>query len=665
MATPNPVPQLTNYVGNAFNAQGGDFLSQPVFLITYNKGTTISWGPSGSQRNIPDQISASTATSYYSQQNSILMENQADYEREFSASLGAELSGVNFSASAQSSLLFHGDLFTSTSSTYALNFYLQSVLKFERLTVTQDSLDLDFIAAIKSLPTDISSPTNQQKYFSFFSSYGTHYATKATMGGIIVMESAINDTLIESSGTTQVNASLGIGFNAIFGGAGGNLSVETAYKSSSFLSSHRNSVRISLSAMGGVYTPNESLSNWVTSIYNTPTIFLNVPFFSTSPLISLASISTLASIAGASATIGTNIDTLIPVFMAQGDTSGLLSTPQTSIVNTVYNTLPFENGTLQTGAGFIISCVRKSGDGSGGFIQNFDDPGGDPTTMRANASQHYYTNAGTLVPAAASTMPCPYQPNMPPTMTSYTSRFTGLYGPASTPSFQFVGFSNTGAALGEWQQINLGIHQPYTASTDGFVVAYADWNQVDGSRGQILGQQLDTTSGKYTTIAGASQHYYSKSDTHIYFNSFCMPIRQNTTYQLNYQATAGQPTAQAFFVSLGGSVKFFSAFASRTANQVYQSQTDGFLIAYLYKTQDEDQGSIDLYTYPDQPELTNSPPLASTSIHYSPNNDTYVPYNTAMIPVSKLNYYTVQFSSTGSTGVSIFWMPLGSQQNPG
>jgi len=135
----NPPPQLTNYVENAYNAKQGNFLSKPVFALTYENGKKIDWGMlRPEKRDIPDQISASTDTTHYELRSSQFLENTSDYDYTFSASVSAEYSGVTYSGSVQSKHLYHGQLFTSTSSTYALNFYLQSVLTFERFEVVED-----------------------------------------------------------------------------------------------------------------------------------------------------------------------------------------------------------------------------------------------------------------------------------------------------------------------------------------------------------------------------------------------------------------------------------------------------------------------------------------------------------------------------------------------
>ncbi|HEX8247143.1 MAG TPA: MAC/perforin domain-containing protein, partial [Pyrinomonadaceae bacterium] len=558
-ASPTPPPELVNYVANAYNAKDGNFLSKPVFALTYNNGHTIPWGSPGVTKDIPDQISAGIATNFYNITNSLLLEEKSDYDRSFSASVNAEYSGVTYSGSVQSSLLYHGSLFSSTSSFYALNFYLQSILTFERLDTT---LDADFAAALKSLPEDISSPDNQQKYFDFFDSYGTHYTTSGTMGGTIIMETDIQQSLLETASELEITAAVSVGYEAIV--SSGSLDVSTAYKNSEFLSQNQNSISISLSVLGGLYAPGEPIINWVNSIYNTPSLLLSVPSLSTQ-MTSLQSISDLVAIAGASAQIAANINSLVHnyVMLATLDDGSLLSSPGPIDFDTVYNT---SSEGIVAGDGFVICSIEAAAEGDRGYVYAFDDTDSDPTTVIATASQHYYTEHDRWISGASSTMPTPNG-------TYFTIHETPTGGTPNT-SLQFIGLGNVGEeGMGSWQKIDL--NTDLTAPADGFISAYVDWNGSDGARGYVQGIQNNVV------VAAASQHYYSESDIVVPTNSFCMPICQGTPYSVAFIATGESPAAQAFFVPLSEAYVFFQRFQSRTENRVYQALTDGFLVAYL------------------------------------------------------------------------------------
>lgn len=635
----NTPPELTNYVANAYNAKDGNFLGKPVFALTYNEGKTVLWGPERIDKDIPDQISASIGTDHKEVSESLLMEGKADYDRSFSASVDAQYSGVTYSGSIQSSLLYHGNLFSSSSSFYALNFYLQTILTFERHDNT--ALEPDFAAAVNLLPEDISSPDNQQKYFDFFDDYGTHYASFGTMGGTIVMETDIQDSLLETSTETEVSAAVSAGYNGVV--SSGSLNASTAYSSSEFLSEHRSSISIYLNVMGGLYAPGEPIINWVNSTYDTPRLVLRVPSVS-QEVTTLECISNLVAVAGASAQIAENIVSSIHNYVMQAtlEDGSLLTSPNTIDFDRVYNT---SSGGTVAGDGFVICSIESVANGDRGYVQAFDSTNPDPTTLLTTASQHYYTNHDHETPSASLTMPTPNG-------TNFTIHKQSTAGSPLT-SLKFIGLGNVGEeGLGSWQAIDLG--STMSAPADGFVTAYVDWNNSDGARSYVQGFQNNEI------IAAASQHYYYHTDTLIPTNSFCMPICKGTPYSVVFSPTAGSPTAQAFFVPLSEAYLFFESFQSRSANKVYQAQTDGFLVAYLYEQANGDRGFVDLYSYPDENELIKLGKLASTSIHSWNGSDIQIPYNSAMIPVSRNNSYTVNFTPTaGKPAVKLLWMPLG------
>ena len=106
---------------------------------------------------------------------------------------------------------------------------------------------------------------------------------------------------------------------------------------------------------------------------------------------------------------------------------------------------------------------------------------------------------------------------------------------------------------------------------------------------------------------------------------------------------------------------FFEEVQERTEGRVYQAQSDGFLVAYIHTNTDGDRGVVQIYTYPVANELTELGKIASTSIHLDKGNGTYVYENTAMIPVSKNNYYEAVFTPEGNAEIKLTWIPLGIQ----
>ncbi len=650
------IPDLTNYVANAYNTKDGNFLSQPVFKLTYEDGQTINWGQDDPQEEpIPDQIKASTTTTHYELSSSLLLQSKADYDRSFSVSVDAEYSGVTFSGSVQSSLLYHGSLFSDTSSSYALNFYLQSVLNFERLSISSSSLEDDFITAVKSLPTTITTVEDQEEYFKFFDNYGTHYTSFATMGGTIVMETQIDDSVFQSYSSVEVTAGVSAGYNSVI--SNGTLDASAAYSSSTNKFLSETSSKVTLNVMGGFYSPDESISDWATSIYNTPSILLTVPTQTgSSKLTTLTAISNLVQYAVTdtteASTIAGNMITLLHSYMMQ-DTyaDSLLTSPQDINFSQAYQ--------ASQGDGFVISTVQGTISQMRGYVEAFDNTTPNPITMRATASQHFDSSNNTWIRYASLTMPTPAN-------TYYTSNFTSTL--SSSASLKLVGLGNIGEeGMGDWQELSFNKDNiiEETAENDGFVVAYVDWNNINTARGYVIGsQQLPADSSNYTDIAGASQHQDSGRNTYVPTNSFCMPIAKDTNYKVQFATTSSQSKfsiAKVYFVPLSEELVLFEELQDRTEDRVYQAQSDGFLVAYIHVEDDKDRGDVQLYSYPDLNDLIKLGNIASTSIHLDKEHGTYVQYNSAMIPVPKYNYYKAVFTAVNNPVIKLSWIPLGIQ----
>jgi hypothetical protein len=187
-----------------------------------------------------------------------------------------------------------------------------------------------------------------------------------------------------------------------------------------------------------------------------------------------------------------------------------------------------------------------------------------------------------------------------------------------------------------------------------------DGSNSDGTRSYLTASQ--TLVGGTTAVAGSSQHYYptGSPDRYVPINSFCMPVTSGTSYELNFTSTFGSPIPKAFFIPLADTLYFFSQLSNRTAGIIYTAQTDGFLLAYIYNSNDGDRGLINAYSFNDANLLETQGLVTSTSIHYYPNGDTYVGQNTLMIPVPKGNSYKVELINTfGSCQVSINWVSIG------
>lgn len=656
----NPIPELPLYVGNAYNAKEGDFLSKPVFNITYNNANTILWGGSTVKRDVPDQISASGTTLSKNIQQTVLLETSADYDRVYSSTVDIQFSGVNWSGTSNSSYLYHGTLFQSSNKTYGLNYYIQQILAFQRLQITSSTaLDANFVAAISALPTQVNTTQEQSAYFAFFDDYGTHYLTKGVMGGTIVMETDIDDSVLNSSNTTDIKLGLQLGFNGVVNS--GTMNVTAAYNASDFMKSHQNNIQTSLNVMGGLYDSSASkISDWYNSLYITPSLLITQFDPKAGPLSSFSCISNLASIAvsnkNLAPTIAQNIVTMLSAYLKMDFVEdGYLTSPRQVQPNFVAN--------ASFGDGFVFGTLRNvAKDHSSNYAIAVEDDGtNNPSSVRASAAVNYSTSGDTIVPTASFFMP---------------TRFKSAYNvrvPASsnvTASIYYVGLGKPQtASLGTWETI--AMNSSIVAPSDGFVVASIDYNNDNGARGYIQGTlpviQNGTVSSK--VVAGASQHYYSDDGTYVNSNSFCMPVCKSQAYSVAFEKTSRTPAATGLFIPLStdGSLAFSGPLQQRNEGTIYVAESDGFLLAYLhYGKNNGGRGYVNLYTFKNQDdpkstetELMSLGLLGSTSVHQWSHDDTYVPINSVCIPVPKGNAYKAVLTTTSeSPTVFVTWMPL-------
>jgi len=624
---PNHVPQLKNYVSNALNAKTGDFLSKPVFVLSYDMGKTVHWGSASDIRDIPDQIAANTVTTHYSKNHSLTLQNKADYDRSFSISIGAEYSGVSFSGSARSSLFYHGSLFSDVASTNALNFYVQTVLAFERLS---DDLDPQFEAALGNLPQNPGSP---DAYYDFFDEYGTHYVHAGTMGGVVVVETTIENSLFETFSELEVEAAISAGYRKAV--SSGKLDVEAIYNASSFLSEHRNAIQIDINVTGGLYNPAGILSEWFHSIYNTPSILLNLPGMADDSFTSLRPISDLAG----NAAVAANINRLLTHYLAKTDNEdGLFTTPKEVNLGHVYN--------ASSGAGFVVGNLQATANGDRSVLRAYDAHNDNPTDIRATASQHFYTQSDHYIYASSLSMPTPMG-------THFTVEGEITFGrPSMTAKIIGIGNSDDNALT---PYADVALNQKLTAPSDGFVVAWVTGSNAENVASTIVGKQW--ISGQAVAVAGSSQHWWPAFDIHVPTNSFCMPVRKNTEYEVTLQ-TNGAPVAKAAFVGVSDDFELQTS-SARKHNRVYTAQTDGFLTAFIQTNGNGDRAMVNVFANPNESLLAKHSPFAETSVHDYDGSHIAVPYNTVTVPIAKGSYYKAEFVPTwGSPSITLNWTPF-------
>lgn len=311
----NTVPVLNFYAGHGYNARKGNFQGTPVFALSYELGQQACWGVEDDRRHIPDQISALPVHASTTWQNTLLMEGERDYEAAFSRMMQGEYTGVSYAGSAHSSLLYHGRLFQHDDRLYGLNKHVKQVLKFKRQGVAaQQRLDPAFAEAITSLPPAVDSQDSLQEYFSFFDTWGTHYVTGGTLGGMVFMETAMKKTLAGEIDSLDASLSINVAFHGML--ADDSFSVDLENGSAEFMKTYGDSLENTVDIIGGQHIFDEGISGWERSIYRMPALLFHSPQEFHQPLTALAPLSRLALAAGAAPTVSACLATALEAYMA-------------------------------------------------------------------------------------------------------------------------------------------------------------------------------------------------------------------------------------------------------------------------------------------------------------------------------------------------------------
>ena len=622
--------QVCDATEYGINMLNGRYAISPTFVLSFTKNNKIPWNDG--DRTYPDQIKAFANSAFKSSSKTILMESEADYDRVYSASVSAEYSGVAFSATASSDFMYHGNLFTSDSTTYGLDYRVQRLCYFNRSTsIHQQNLTDDFVSSIQALPEDITSQDNQDVYRDFFENYGTHYLSMGSIGGSYYMETSIADSVFKNKTEEEIKIAVSMGYQGLV--SSGKFSAEAAYKASDFLNQHRNEISIGIEILGGTYAPNKDITAWVTSLYQYPTVILGIPSSTDTLGSTLRSISRLAVIAGASTTIKANIETLIRKFTSSAqDSTGLITDRKDAPLNTVAH--------APLGCGFISSTVASRNNGDRGWVRCYLGSTVNPTQEVAAASQHFYTDHDDMIPYSSLLTPLPMGQNY-----KLTTQAT-----AGNPAFSanFFGFgTDTVPALGA--MVTKAVNIDYVAETDGLLCGVLDINH-NGDRGYLLAQVNGTMR------AGCSVHQYDDSDHYFPCNSFTLPIRAGEHYKVVYFPTCNQPTAKVNFVPITAPNVKLQPAQQLSPGTNYTATLDGFVVCYLDADQNGERGYLTLTTQPQGGGASSLSASASTAVHAYTGSDTWIRYNTATLPVAKGDTYSCAYTPTcGYPSLNIYW----------
>lgn len=665
-ALPPMPPELEIPATRGFNARKGDFMGGPIFNLTFNDGQIVKYGsPSGQkeQYNIPDGMTFEGSPYSFESNSVTYLASAAEYDQKLSASTKGQVKGMGYSASASSSIAYHGNMKLNSKYTYGLMFNVQQT--YEINWYDRPALSETFEQAIKSLPASLATDADQAAYRKFFDKYGTSYLKSGVFGGYMTMQNRIEEELFEQTTEKEISAGIEAGYQGMV--AGGSMSAEAAYSSSSFLSKHSKDILIEIHTNGGIKPADDKTATYFNSVFNSPILLLDAQPQGNISL-EFVDIIDLFSVAGASGNVIETAAKARDIYLLEGlKNDGVIGVPSRMAFDTVYHA---------SLAGFVNYNLSKTGNHQRAQVEAWQAKTQDllasdpfpPFTSRASIDYHkkdsggrdtYITRANLLLPVSANYY---YRSRKSPIVSEGDPRLTGGFTPMG-----IGGLPALAAPENLGSPFSGSSNDPYVYKkecfSDGFIVVNlsANPNAKSDNGANFTGSVQAPGSSNKTMVNATSVYWHEgKHRANIPWQSICTPVRNGQTYYGVFQQTQADLGASysIFWVPLQAPFTFNGALESRVTDTIYQAETDGFLTVYLSKSGGDDRGETTVY-WDEENDMSNQEVLAQTSIQEHKDHETEIAYNSITVPIVKDRYYkVVTDTSKGTTKTVIHWIPV-------
>ena len=241
---------------------------------------------------------------------------------------------------------------------------------------------------------------------------------------------------------------------------------------------------------------------------------------------------------------------------------------------------------------------------------------GDPSTVSGAAYAHHYIGTDRWVECASVCF------------RSHNGSFqAGFDKTAGAPTGRLA-FIPSKLRFGKWRAAFPVLGDEAQTPEDGFLFV-STRAATNGVRGRVKA----VIDGD--TVAGASVHWFTGSDSFINEQSFCVPVPGNSRCRLILEPTWGTPIVQAAWMPIEDTRFRLQRRKPVPVNGVkIQAQTDGFLHGWISSEADEGRGTLKIRSGADLSD-PNRPPLAAAAVHLYKKGDRHIPYGALMLPVKK------------------------------
>ena len=624
-------PGMRIPVTNGYNALKAKFTNKAIFTPSLSKGRMVKYGSpleGKSSYAIPDRIVFKKPWRGSSSSSTVVLHKKEDYDKYFSSPVKAEYASLTFADAAQSDLAFHGSLFTESERSYVVSFISRLIYSIQRKGV--DELTQEFSDALASLPSEfVAGAKNQQDFFSFFDSFGTHYLTAGHFGGFIALEASIANPLFEKLKEAEIVVGVKSGFGALI--KSGKMDAGIAYKALRFLGRYKDQIYINIYTGGGVRR--DSIRGYFQTLPARPILLTNTSAFGKTEFICFDTL--IKDEAKRKA-----FNKAVESYISGGDSSGsAIGAGKIQDMGGVYRT-PADS--------LVLGTLKTAASGQAEF-RVFSDDSSALSTMRGCCSvSNYPSFSGKLIGSQV----CHASFLLPVRRGNYYA--VKKESMSGSPDYQFQEYSLAGKevpAIGEWQPI--ATDAPVKAESDGFVIATIDCVRNLGSQGAIFGQ-TSRDAKNFSDVAAASACRSNEPYTCFASRqSFCMPVRKGESYIVKTEIKDSKPEYQAFWAPLSERISLFQAPASRMRDSVYMAHSDGLLTVLAKALGSDGLGYIEVRMASELNNLDGTP-VTQTSVHAP-----VIIYNSITVPVHKgYCYKIVSNVEVRAVDISAWWHPM-------
>jgi len=601
-----------------FDAAAWQFLFEKIFDLTYSDGNDVILvqGSNSVRSDVPDGMNVRQEPIEDGSEATTFHGKDTGSENKFSVAVSASLGADGVSVSTSDSIATISKVEKSTTQSTTLVSWYKLIYVFNRTEI--GSLDPKFTAALAELPATFDL-THQEPFRAFFKKWGTHYLAHGHFGGNFIMNTQIDESVLDTLDSTVVEASIKANFDA--GVAKGSAGVDITKSTQDTLKIKDSQITANYYSTGG--TGGTDVKTWLAGVSEEPTLLYDAVSVGTDAIRpTFTPIHMLVSDAARQAALLAALKAYLPPARVGGDS--VFDKP-------IAENASARSNTRATSNRFAILCVAEA------VNQNIDVSG-----------QSGQGTGATLGRAASmTTIPAPGIRGIERASVILPVKQDTYYDKSAAPTAVYI---STGLQFGEYQKISSWQH---TAESDGFLIL--TWEPGRDAAGRI-----EIAIDSITLALSANARPGSNTDQAV--SSLCVPVAKGATVSQNDLMEDGNlaPYAEGVdksWLPLNDPNWKFGQTQQMSPNERYPAATDGFAFATLQAGDSGSQGNLEIRTLNSQG--ADEQLLSACGVQFIPEGNQFISCSTCMLPISSgKTWSAVVTTRYGGVNADVYWMPL-------